>query len=195
METQTFTTFEVAKFCKVSHRTIRQWIADGKLRSFRTVGNHSRVTLSDLRGFLEEHDMPIPQILRTNKRKRILIVDDDKSLVSILKEIFSRNGEFDIETAYDGFEAGKKFAHFKPDLVTLDIRMPKMDGFEVLKQIRSDADNGFTKIIVISAFSEEGEKRMSIKLGADAFFDKPFVYGDLLKRVFELLEVNNYESK
>lgn len=191
MENKTLTTFDIAKHCNVTHRTVRQWISDGKLKSYRTPGNHSRVTFDDFKSFLAKYNMPIPDYIKANDKRRVLVVDDDVILVSIIKELLKRNGDFELETAYDGFSAGKEYSEFKPDLITLDIRMPKMDGLEVLRQIREDKKNHDVKIIVISGFAEEGERKMAKKLGADALFDKPFDNDELISKVKELLALTS----
>lgn len=188
MTGNTLTTFEIAKYCNVTHRTVRQWILDGKLKSYRTPGNHSRVSAEDFVNFLKKYHMPIPTELLSYKKNRVLVVDDDKGLVLMIKELLRRNGDFEIDTAYDGFSAGIRFAEFKPDIVTLDIRMPKMNGLEVLKQIRENPKNNFVKVIIISGFTEDDEKKSAIQLGANALFEKPFKSSELLAKVHELLQ-------
>jgi two-component system response regulator VicR len=80
------TTGEIADLCHVHLRTVLQWIHDGKLKSYRTPGNHSRVKVDDYIIFLKQYNMPIPDSLssRGNTRK-VLIVDDDANMVSSLK--------------------------------------------------------------------------------------------------------------
>ncbi len=182
------TTFDIAKHCNVTHRTVRQWISDGKLKSYRTPGKHSRVSVEDFLTFLNQYDMPFPKDIYGLKQNRVLIVDDDQDTVKMIKKILGQNGDFETETAYDGFSAGTKFAEFKPNLITLDIRMPKMDGFAVLKQIREGYKNKHVKIIVISGVVEEQEKKAIERLGANAVFSKPFDHDVLMATISELME-------
>lgn len=183
------TTFQVADHCFVSHRTVQQWIADGKLKAYRTPGNHSRVKIKDLLDFLRQHGMPIPNEFERQRKgkKRILIVDDDENLTILLKDLFMIDGAFEVQTASDGFEAGKKFLEFKPDAVILDIRMPKADGFAVCSQIRSDSSHNHVKIVAVSGAVHNGEDKKIIALGADCFLPKPFDNKQLLDHVKNLL--------
>jgi len=133
--------------------------------------------------------MPVPLEFekKLNKRK-ILIVDDDKNMVNSIKRILrTQNGSFDIEVAYDGFDVGRKVAEFKPDLVILDIRMPGMDGYEVIRRIKEMPGGKHTKIIAISAyFKEDGKKNVASPV-VEACLDKPFDNEELLNKVKGLI--------
>ncbi len=188
----TLTTFNIADFCEVTHRTVQHWIASGKLIAYKTPGNHSRVKVEDLINFMKKYNMPIPPALEVylRRKKRLLIVDDDESMVFVIKGTLEADKRYEIEEAYDGFVAGKKFAEFRPDLVTLDINMPKLDGFDVCKEIRKDPLNKDVKIVVISGINNEKEKKHLKDLGADAFIGKPFERKELISTIEELLGVN-----
>ena len=92
-----------------------------------------------------------------------------------------------IEVAYNGFEAGKKFATFSPDFIILDIRMPGMDGYQVCANIRSDPKNKSIKILAISGVSENDEIKKIMDLGADDYLGKPFSNKILKERISRLL--------
>src|SRR5580698_7012149 len=124
MNKRTLTTYEIAEYCQVTPRTAIQWVNEGKLKAFRTPGNHSRVTIEDFVDFLNKYKMPVPKELAASLRsdkKRILIVDNDKGIVNSLKLFLTSQKIYEMEVAFDGFEAGEKFASFKPHLVLLDI--------------------------------------------------------------------------
>jgi len=187
MKQRPLTTGEIAGFCNVSRRTIVQWISEGKMNVYRTPGNHSRVKREDFLEFLKKYNMLIPEEFNVDGgKKKILIVDDDRAIVSTLKRIL--RAEYATEAAYDGFEAGLRFCAFKPDLVILDIMMPKMNGFEVCSSIRKDPKNKNTKIIVISGHIDEGDTKKIFELGANAYFPKPFDNKDLKEKIENLLE-------
>ena len=76
-----------------------------------------------------------------DRKKRILIVDDDKGMVDSIQRFLKREKRYDLGIAYDGFEAGQRFSEFKPDLVILDIRMPGLDGYKLCSHIRSNPEN------------------------------------------------------
>ncbi|MCL2361216.1 MAG: response regulator transcription factor [Defluviitaleaceae bacterium] len=111
--------------------------------------------------------------------ERILVVDDETNIVEILTYNLRKEGYETIE-AYDG-ETGLKMAiEEKPDLVMLDIMMPKMDGYEVCRQLRMHSQ---VPVIMLTARAEETDKVLSFELGADDYITKPFGVRELLARV------------
>lgn len=111
--------------------------------------------------------------------KLILVVDDEAPIVDILKFNLTKSGYRVIE-AYDG-EAGYNLAiNEKPDLILLDVMLPKMDGFEVCRKVR---DKQQTPIIMLTARDEEVDKVLGLELGADDYMTKPFSVRELLARV------------
>ena len=182
------TTGEIAKFCHVTHRGVLKWVESGKLKAYRTPGKHSRVSVEDFLSFLKQYKMPIPVEFQTGSGlKKILIVDDDRGIVFALRRILMLEGEYLIETAFNGFDAGKKFTAFKPDLIILDINMPGLDGYQVYANIRQDPNNNSSKIFIISGVSEADEIKKIMDLGADGFLQKPFSNEDIKERISKLL--------
>ncbi|MBU0468461.1 MAG: response regulator [Candidatus Omnitrophica bacterium] len=181
------TTYDIAKYCDVSPRTVAQWISEGKIKAFRTPGNHNRVKEDDFLVFLKEHNIPIPENFvspnHDNLKKKILIVDDDKNMANSIKRVLAIGDNYEIDIARDGFDAGRKLMLFRPDIVLLDIRMPGMDGYEVARRIREVPENANVKIIAISAFFEDDGKERIILLGADCCLDKPFNEEILLEKI------------
>jgi PleD family two-component response regulator len=119
--------------------------------------------------------MPVPAELQPpSKKKKVLIVDDDRGIVNSLRRALMLDNKYIIEAAYDGFQAGKKFSEFKPDFIILDICMPGMDGYQVCSNIRQDINNKHVKILAISGMSEPQEIKKIIDLGADDYLQKPF---------------------
>ncbi|SHH52264.1 response regulator YycF [Tepidibacter thalassicus] len=111
--------------------------------------------------------------------KKILIVDDEKPISDILKFNLSKEG-YEIEVAYDGEEAINKTFEFKPDLILLDVMLPKYDGFQVCKKVREKLS---TPIIMVTAKEEEVDKVLGLELGADDYITKPFSIRELMARV------------
>ena len=112
--------------------------------------------------------------------KRILIVEDEKNIVDILAFNLSREGYETLE-AYDG-EAGLQLAlKENPDLILLDLMLPKMDGFDVCREVRKS--NRSTPIIMLTAREEESDKVFGLELGADDYITKPFSMRELLARI------------
>jgi two-component system response regulator VicR len=111
--------------------------------------------------------------------KRVLVVDDEKPISDIIKFNLVKEG-YEIETAFDGEEALKKVYQFQPDLILLDVMLPKLDGFQVCRKIRE----GFSMpIIMLTAKEEEVDKVLGFELGADDYITKPFGMRELIARV------------
>ena len=191
MKKNALTTSDIAEYCDVSPRTAVQWISEGKIKAYRTPGNHSRVKIEDFLTFLKNYNIPIPkEFISTDSqdnKKRILIVDDDKDMALTIERTLKLQSKYDIDLAFDGFDAGRKVIEFKPDLVILDIRMPGMDGYAVTKRIKDIPELLHTKIIAISAFFEEEGREKILSLGANVCLDKPFNKEDLLNGVGKLI--------
>ncbi|MDP2653152.1 MAG: response regulator [Candidatus Omnitrophota bacterium] len=183
------TTGQVAEYCHVTYRAVLKWIAEGKLKAYRTPGQHSRVGINDFLDFLEKYRMPIPQGLeRVSLKKKVLIVDDDRRIVQLVRKTLETDTRYDINVAYDGFSAGRIFSSFHPDLVVLDIKMPGVDGYEVCAHIRGDPANKDVKIIAVSgSFASEGEDKM-LQAGANVCVAKPFDVEELKKKIDTMLE-------
>lgn len=111
--------------------------------------------------------------------KKILIVEDEKPISDIIKFNLIKEG-YEIETAYDGEEALKKVYQFQPDLVLLDVMLPKLDGFQVCRRIRESFN---MPIIMLTAKEEEVDKVLGFELGADDYITKPFGMRELIARV------------
>lgn len=109
----------------------------------------------------------------------ILVVDDEKPIVDILKLNLEKNG-FSVLTAYDGEQAVAVAAREHPDLILLDVMLPKMDGFQVCQKIRETLA---TPIIMLTAREEEVDKVLGLELGADDYMTKPFSLRELMARV------------
>ena len=115
-----------------------------------------------------------------DRKKTVLIVEDEKSIVDILRFNLEKD-EYAVETAYDG-ETGLRLAVEKnPDLVLLDLMLPKMNGFDVCRRLRERGSN--VPIIILTAREEEGDKVQGLELGADDYITKPFSMRELMARV------------
>ena len=185
MPERTYTTHDIARFCDVYPSSVLHWINGGKLRTYQTDGGHHRVTREDLIDFLQRLNIRLPDELVA--RKRVLIVDDDVELAKVLARAFSRLPEYEVETCGDGINALIRIGQQPPDLVILDIVIPKLDGIQVCRVLKGRPQTRGIKIIAVSGkklpFSEK--KLVDIKL--DAFFRKPLDLEELVSRAAELL--------
>lgn len=111
--------------------------------------------------------------------KKVLIVDDEKNIVDIIAFNLKKEG-YQVLTAFDGEEGVKKTFEENPDLILLDIMMPKMDGYEACRKIR---EKKHTPIIMLTARAEEVDKVLGLEMGADDYVTKPFGVRELMARV------------
>ena len=118
--------------------------------------------------------------------KTVLIVDDEEYIVTSLEYVMKSAG-YDVVVAYDGEQAIEKVKETAPDLLILDVMMPKLDGFEVCEKIRANPLWESIRIIILTAKGRDSERDKGISMGADAYMTKPFSTRDILKRVTELL--------
>jgi DNA-binding response OmpR family regulator len=107
-----------------------------------------------------------------NNRK-ILVVDDEPNVVRTLTFVLKKEG-YEVTSAGDGEEAMEKVRQSKPGLMFLDIMMPRKNGYEVCRELKSNPDSSDIHIIMLSAKGQEGDKEKALSLGADEFMTKPF---------------------
>lgn len=118
--------------------------------------------------------------------KKILIVDDEPNIVISLEFLLKKEG-FQVATAGDGEAALAQATAFRPELVLLDVMMPKKSGYEVCEVLRGDASFEGLKIIMLTAKGRDTEVAKGLALGADAYVTKPFSTKDLVAQVKTLL--------
>jgi putative two-component system response regulator len=122
------------------------------------------------------------------RKQSILIVDDNPTVVELLRSHLKPYG-YELDLAYDGEEALEKVRQRPPDLILLDLMMPRISGFEICKRIKHDKQTQFIPIIVITALSEQEDKLKAIELGADDFLVKPINRLELTTRIKSLLRM------
>ncbi len=119
--------------------------------------------------------------------KKILIVDDDLNIQKLLTKMLSLY-QYQAEAASDGFEAGLKVMEFKPDLIILDLFMPRMSGFEMCKRIKKNSATSHIKILIITGYDTQENKNRIMEAGADDYLAKPLKKEIFLKKVEKLLK-------
>lgn len=123
-----------------------------------------------------------------DKKSRILIVDDTVDTVELLKKRLRSEG-YDTAEAYDGEECLRQVDAYNPDLIVLDVMMPKMDGFEVCQRLKSDENTRYIPVLMLTAKSEVSDKVRGLDIGADDYLPKPFDYKELSARIRSLLTI------
>ncbi len=127
-------------------------------------------------------------------KSRILIADDNPANVELL-EVYL--GELDCETAIavDGHDTLEKVAEFKPELILLDIMMPKLSGFEVCKKLKEDPATKNIMILMVTALNELGDIERAVAAGTDDFLSKPVNKLELVKRVENMLKLHHVRDE
>ena len=118
--------------------------------------------------------------------KKILLVDDEKDMVETVAMRLEANG-YQVIKAYDGSEGLEKAKKEKPDLIILDLMLPKMDGYKICGLLKADARYSKIPVIMFTARAQEADKKMGEEVGADAYITKPFEPHVLVEKMRELL--------
>lgn len=129
----------------------------------------------------------VSQAKRNESEKKILIVDDEPFILKSLTFVLRKEG-FRVDSATNGMEAKDKIQQEKPDIVFLDIMMPKMNGLEVCQWLRQDPVLKDIYVIILTAKGQEADREKGLKIGADEYMTKPFSPSYVVKRIKELLQ-------
>ena len=124
------------------------------------------------------------------KKKKILSIEDNTANRKIIYDFLTLRGGYEVIEATNGNEGLRKIENERPDLVLVDIQLPEMDGLEITKIIRNNADPCINKlpIIIISSFAMNGDKKKGFEAGCNAYFVKPLKLKELLETVNRLLK-------
>ena len=125
--------------------------------------------------------------------KKILAVDDERHIVRLVEVNLQRAG-YEVVTAYDGKEALEKVHAEKPDLVVLDVMMPYMDGFEVLKNLKADPITAEIPVIMLTAKAQDADVFRGWQSGVDCYLTKPFNPMELLAFVKRIFDSQNHSG-
>jgi len=120
-------------------------------------------------------------------QKKILAVDDEPNILMSIEFILEMEG-YEVYTAHDGDEALEVARRVRPDVILLDINMPRKDGYEVCRILREQADMAGTKVIMLTAKGQTLEKKKGLEVGADEYVTKPFSAVDLLQKIRACIE-------
>ena len=124
---------------------------------------------------------------------RILVVDDDQVIQQLLKVNLELEG-YAVEVAEDGQEALDQFDEFRPNLILLDIMMPRLDGWEVCRRLKDDVATADVPIVLLSARAQEADVQRGTELGVAAYVTKPFDPIQLLDLVADILAKHGFSS-
>ena len=120
-------------------------------------------------------------------RGRVLVVDDEPDLVRVLEFGLKASG-YTVEVAADGQEGLKKAREIKPDVILLDLMLPKLDGYKVCRLLKFDDRFKHIPIIILSARTQEGDQTLALEMGANRFVTKPYDFAEILGYIETLLK-------
>ena len=188
---ESYTTFEAALLCHVSHHSIKNWIRRGLIKAIRTPGGHYRIKKDELMDFMKKYNMIEEEAAAAPAKetgKKILVVDDDKETLNLIKDILTTD-KFSVLDVDNGFDAGMYAMQEKPDLIILDFLMPRVDGFDVCRSLKKNAKTKKIKILALTCLTAESQIERMYEYGIDDYLAKPFEINELLTRVNNLLAI------
>jgi len=176
---------EIADECNLPLSQLLQWAELGYIDPAPAERTEDfKISLSSLAKCMDAHGIPLPDTFQPLSSK-VLIIDDDLPMSKAIRRALLWEG-YDIHMARDGVDAGRLIDELQPDLVTLDLSMPGLDGFDLLRYLRLNPRLNHLKILVISALPDPQLKR-ALDLGADRVLSKPFENSELQQAVAGLL--------
>lgn len=185
-----FTTFQVAHLLGVSPPTVVNWIEAGLLGATKTPGGHRRIARGDLVHFAREHNYPLTRELLglPPPARKVLIVDDEPDFCDMVRRYLMLKGSFEVEVADSGFAAGITIVRFRPSIILMDILMPDMDGFEVLRMLRADTEMRAIPVIACTAYRDPHIEERVRQESFQGYVEKPVRLERLLQVIEEALE-------
>ena len=118
--------------------------------------------------------------------KKVVLIEDERNIIEAISFILSRDG-WDVKTHSNGHDAVDVVRTRRPDLVILDVMLPGKSGFEILQEIRDDADLGETPVLMLTARGQDKDREMAERAGASRYMTKPFSNAEMLEAVRDLV--------
>lgn len=179
-------TKEAATMLGVSHRTVQLWVESGVLQAWKTAGGHRRIALTSVNRLVDQRSTAIQAPVAdqaAHAGRKVLLVDDDATMLRLYElEMGGWDLPLEVTKASNGFEALIRIGETRPDLLISDLSMPGMDGFRMIRTLRSDAAYANMAIIVISGLDRATIKSMGLPEDIPVF-TKPVPFTDLHRAV------------
>lgn len=175
---------QAAKYLGVAQSTIRKWSDQGRLPAFYTPGGHRRYRRGDLDAFLERSGPGG----RAKEGPLVLIVDDDPGLRGFVRASLELEG-YAVREAGSADEGLSAIEEEPPDLILLDVMMPKVDGWEMLRRLQERHGVGSIPVLMFSGKVDERSAQEATKRGASGFIGKPFDPQQLIESAKQMLPV------
>jgi len=164
---QNYTPNDVGSLLGVHHNTIKNWIKSKEVVAFQTVGGHYRVPRREVVRLIKNRGLPVPDELQ-GPMGLVYVVDDDEIIRTAMDDSLSE--DYEVYTFSNGFEALMQIGRLKPDLLVLDIFMPGIDGFAMVRKLRQDDKLSNLRVIGMSGKVVNAEEAK--RTGFDEFYEK-----------------------
>lgn len=119
--------------------------------------------------------------------KKVLLADDEERILGLVQATLGADTRYEVILATDGEEALRACREERPDLVFLDLLMPKMDGYTVCRELKASPETSGIRVVMLTAMAQEADRRTAMRVGADDYMTKPFSPSALLSKVEEML--------
>ena len=129
------------------------------------------------------------------KQKKVLVIDDNPTIVELVRHAVGMYGKYDVVVAYDGVKGLECFYTEHPDCVIVDVKMPRMDGYQVVRCIRGDGASAHTPLIILSAMTEDDDQMRGILSGVDEYLAKPFKPSTLCATLERVMQITREERE
>lgn len=188
LDRDVLTTGEVAKICNVAPRTVSKWFDSGQIKGYRIPGSKDRrIPVSELVRFMKEHGIPLDGVISGSLR--VLIVDEDKEVVDVLKRVLGEQTEYEIATATGNFEAGLLCERIRPHVVLINLHMDGASGANIASLIRESDSTQLTRVIGMSGKLTDGQMHALRGSGFDGFLKKPFQVRQVINAIEEVTNI------
>jgi len=174
---------QAARFLGVAQSTIRKWSDQGRVPAFYTPGGHRRFRRADLDAFLARSGPG-----RQQAGPAVLLVDDDERMRKLVRMELEREG-YDVQEAAGADEGLASIEARKPELILLDVMMPHVDGWEMLRRIQERYGAGAIPVLMFSGQVDEKARRQAASSGARGFIGKPFDLAELVEQAKSVVPV------
>ncbi|HLX31382.1 MAG TPA: response regulator [Gaiellaceae bacterium] len=182
-EPEWLTLGQAARFLGVAQSTIRKWSDHGRVPTFYTPGGHRRYRRGDLEAFLARSGPG-----RQQMGPPVLLIDDDDRMRELIRLELEREG-YDVQDAASAEDGMASIEARRPDLVLLDVMMPHVDGWEMLRRIQESYGAGAIPVLMFSGQVDEEGRRQAASSGARAFVGKGFDLDELVDQAKQILPV------